>query len=57
MEQELSEIKIKSDEWIIVSKGTHGEIYEKKDGSVVITGTWDGVGMDYTAHFKDKTHS
>lgn len=40
--------------WICVIKTSHGEIFEKKDGSVIITGTWNGEGVVYTVRYANK---
>lgn len=39
-------------EWIVISTSPYGQVFEKKDGSVIITGTWDGNGMKYETHFR-----
>lgn len=53
MEHIVTKIEFKSEEWAVVSKSSHGEIYEKRDGTAIITGTWDGKGMKYEVHFKE----
>lgn len=40
-----------SDNWEMVWIEPHGQIFERKDGSAIITGTWNGKGIEYTVHF------
>lgn len=44
----------KNKTWICVSDNAYGSVYEKMDGSVIITGSWDGKGMKYDVHFRNK---
>lgn len=45
---------IKTGEWIVIHKTPYGVVYEKKDGSVIMTGTWNSKigGMVYAVCFK-----
>lgn len=40
-----------NEDWRVIKKGSHGDIFEKKDGSIIITGTWNGIGMSYSVHY------
>ena len=40
--------------WGIVSITPYGQIFEKLDGSVIVTGSWDGNGMKYEVHYNNK---
>lgn len=44
-------------EWIIVTETSVGGVYEKKDGSVIVTSTYDGKGMIHTVHYKNATQT
>ncbi len=38
-------------DWNTINHGAYGQVFEKKDGSVIITATWDGKGFKYTSHY------
>lgn len=41
-------------DWNVINDGAYGQVFEKKDGSVIITATWDGKGFKYTSHYPPK---
>lgn len=43
-----------NEEWISISKSSHGELYASKNGDTIIVGTWDGTGMKYDVHFRNE---
>ncbi len=44
-----------SPDWVCINNSPHGCFYEKKDGSAIVVGTWDGKGTKYDVHFKNKS--
>lgn len=51
----LSEEIKESCDWACINNTPHGCFYEKKDGSAIVVGTWDGKGTKYDVHFKNKS--
>lgn len=38
-------------DWAIVYSSMYSHVLEKKDGTVIVTGTWNGKGFDYSVYF------
>ena len=43
--------------WVCIERTQYGCAYEKSDGSIIVTGSWDGNGMKYDVHFKGSQYS
>lgn len=50
MENKMPELN--ADGWNLLYDSAYGTVLEKKDGSVIVTGSWDGKGVSYQVCYK-----